>query len=61
MHDSGRFKLCGQCYSISHHSAPTCVVCGAYRFIANPAVVRRAARIMGQRPFPVTSGTIPRL
>ncbi len=56
-----KFKVCGQCRSISYKHAATCVVCGAYRFNEAPEAVRRTARKMGSNPFPVTSGIVPRI
>ncbi len=56
-----QFKVCEQCRSISYKRAQTCTVCGAYRFDERPALVGKTAREMGARPFPTTSGTVPRL
>jgi len=58
---SEQFKVCSQCQSILYRGAGTCSVCGAYRFHYNPALVRKTAARMGGNPFPVTSGTVPRL
>ncbi|HWH72538.1 MAG TPA: hypothetical protein VNT26_24465 [Candidatus Sulfotelmatobacter sp.] len=56
-----RFKVCDQCRSISYKHVQTCSVCGAYRFNDDPQAVRDTAREMGANPFPVTSGTVPRV
>jgi hypothetical protein len=56
-----QFKVCEQCNSISYKSASSCSVCGAYRFEEDPLQVREIARLMGANPFPITSGTVPRL
>jgi len=56
-----QFKVCEQCLSISFRRAPTCSVCGAYRFDERPGTVRETARKMGTIPFPLTSGTVPRI
>ncbi len=56
-----RFKVCDQCRSISYKHVATCSVCGAYRFSEEPDAVAATAREMGANPFPVTSGTVPRI
>jgi hypothetical protein len=56
-----RFKVCDQCRSISYKHVQTCSICGAYRFIDEPEQVRAIAREMGANPFPITSGTVPRI
>lgn len=61
MGQSDQFKVCSQCRSILYKHAAVCSVCGAYRFNANPALVRKTAAVMGGNPFPVTSGTVPRI
>ncbi len=59
--EAERFKVCDQCRSISFKHAGACSVCGAYRFIEDPAAVRATAQEMGAHPFPQTSGTVPRI
>ncbi len=56
-----RFKVCDQCQSISYKHVASCSVCGAYRFNEEPDTVRDTAKRMGSNPFPVTSGTVPRI
>ncbi len=59
--EAHHFKICEQCRSIFQKHAPTCSVCGAYRFIDDPEAVRSTAKEMGSNPFPATSGTVPRI
>jgi hypothetical protein len=59
--DTEKFKVCDQCRSISLKHAASCSVCGAYRFDEDPEMIRSTAREMGGNPFPITSGTVPRI
>jgi hypothetical protein len=59
--EATQYKVCDQCRSILYRQATHCTVCGAYRFDESPDRVRATAREMGGNPFPVTSGTVPRI
>jgi uncharacterized paraquat-inducible protein A len=61
IYELDQFKVCDQCRSISYKQASTCPVCGAYRFSEDREFVQETAKEMGRNPFPITSGTVPRI
>jgi len=55
------YKVCDQCRSIAFAKARVCAVCHAYRWNESVNFVVRVARQIGENPFPLTAGVVPRL
>ena len=56
-----KYKVCDQCRSISLVTVRYCPLCHCYRLDETEATVKRTAAIIGENPFPLTAGVVPRL
>lgn len=55
------YKVCTQCAGIARQMAAICPACHAYRFDHLVTTLVDSCEHMIEVPFPVTSGTVPRL
>ena len=56
-----KFKICNGCQSINYATNIFCTFCHAYGFESGREAVVAMARLLGNRPFGLSNGLLPRI